>query len=245
MMNLSSQLRLNVSRWQAVVFDLDDTLYPESAYVLSGFNAVSCWAVDQLGIPEQAGFEILKNLYLSGVRGNTFNLWLTHFGVQADERLIHSVIDVYRAHNPIGLSLHEDARLVIPTLKKRVRLGIVTDGYLQVQQKKYHALGLDNSFESVVFTDELGRDNWKPSIKPFIHVCQQLQVDPDAAIYVGDNPLKDFLGAKRIGMYTIQVNRGEMEYADRIAPTSEHAPHLIIPSLLELLTTMGFDVSKS
>lgn len=228
-----------MSYWQAVVFDLDDTLYPESDYVLSGFCAVSRWGARKLGIPQQDSFDVLKDLFQSGIRGNTFNLWLAHFGIQIDEPLIKSVVEAYRSHKPKGLHLYEDARQVLRFLDGRVRLGIVTDGYLQVQQKKYQALGLSGSFDAVVFTDELGRDNWKPSVKPFQHVCQKLSVEPAATIYLGDNPLKDFLGAKQIGMYTIQVNRGNLEYSNCLAPTPDHAPHRVICSLLDLFAIVG------
>ena len=41
-----------MSRLEAVVFDLDDTLYPEADYVLSGFQAVADWAEVHLGIAD-------------------------------------------------------------------------------------------------------------------------------------------------------------------------------------------------
>ncbi len=56
---------------RAVVFDLDDTLYPERAYVLSGFHAVAAWAEEQLKIPRRLGFAELRQLFEDGVRGNT------------------------------------------------------------------------------------------------------------------------------------------------------------------------------
>ena len=37
-----------------VVFDIDDTLYLERDYVLSGFAAVGPWARDWLAIPDFA-----------------------------------------------------------------------------------------------------------------------------------------------------------------------------------------------
>jgi hypothetical protein len=40
-----------VSGWRAIVFDLDDTLYPERDYVLRGFRAVAAWSDPNLGIP--------------------------------------------------------------------------------------------------------------------------------------------------------------------------------------------------
>jgi putative hydrolase of the HAD superfamily len=56
---------------RAVIFDLDDILYPERAYVLSGFHAVAAWAEEQLKIPRRLGFAELRQLFEDGVRGNT------------------------------------------------------------------------------------------------------------------------------------------------------------------------------
>ena len=71
--------------WQAIVFDLDDTLYPERAYVLSGFRAVAAWAAGELGLPVTQGFAELRRLFDDGVRGDTFNRWLESHGFQPDD----------------------------------------------------------------------------------------------------------------------------------------------------------------
>ena len=39
-----------LSSYEAIIFDLDDTLYPERAYVLSGFHAVAVWGKTHLGV---------------------------------------------------------------------------------------------------------------------------------------------------------------------------------------------------
>ena len=49
--------------WQGIVFDLDDTLYPERDYVLSGFKAVASWAEARLGVPSLGGFSGLRRLF--------------------------------------------------------------------------------------------------------------------------------------------------------------------------------------
>ena len=50
-----------------VVFDVDDTLYLETDYVMSGFNAVGQWAADWLSIPDFA--ERCWNRFIAGQRG--------------------------------------------------------------------------------------------------------------------------------------------------------------------------------
>ena len=42
---------------RAVVFDLDDTLYPEHAYARGGYRAVAAWGEERLGLPRAASFD--------------------------------------------------------------------------------------------------------------------------------------------------------------------------------------------
>jgi len=70
-----------VPRWRAVVLDLDDTLYPEAAYVRSGFRAVAGRAEGTLGIPAPEGERELVSLFEAGVRGDTFDRWLAARGL--------------------------------------------------------------------------------------------------------------------------------------------------------------------
>lgn len=217
---------------QAIVFDLDDTLYPERDYVLSGFRAVAKWSEINLCIPQEQGYARLYQLYASGVRSNTFNQWLHLFGV--DEGLVPALIQVYRKHEPQICPFPEIPAL-LAELHQHYRLGLLTDGYLEVQKRKLAALGLAASFDAVLFTDELGREHWKPSPKPFREMLLRLGIEaPDRAVYVADNPLKDFIGARETGMYTIWVRRAGGEYDHREPPTEAHCPHDMIQAIAEL-----------
>lgn len=219
-------------KWQAVIFDLDDTLYPERDYVLSGFRSVAIWAETRLGIPAAQGFAELKRLFDQGVRGKTFDLWLASHHLEAN-RIIPELIQVYRNHEP-NLTPLPEAPALLATLKNVYRLGLLGDGYLEVQRRKLRALNLSPYFEAVVFSDEWGREAWKPSVKPFQEILARLRTEAGASIYVGDNPAKDFLGARELGMFTIWVKLPEGLYTSLEPPTPRHAPDLTLESLIEL-----------
>ena len=221
-----------MNNWQAIVFDLDDTLYPEREFVLSGFRAVAQWAETHLGIQHDQGYADLCALYESGMRGDTFNRWLAAQGL-TDEALIPQLVQVYRQHLP-RLTPFPEAPDLLARLHRRYRLGLVSDGYLDVQQRKLVALGLEPYFDAVVLSDEWGRDAWKPSIKPFRAILQQLEVAAASAIYVADNPLKDFLGARQVGIFTVRIQRPDGEYARLTPPTPQHASDHTITDLTEL-----------
>ena len=218
--------------WQAIVFDLDDTLYAERDYVLSGFRAVAKWSAINLGIPQEQGYAALYQLYTSGVRGDTFNRWLHLFGM--NEKYVPALVQVYREHEP-HLRPFPEIPPLLAELHRQYRLGLLSDGFLEVQKRKLAALGLAASFDAILFTDELGREHWKPSPKPFREILLRLGMEePNRAVYVADNPLKDFIGARETGMYTIWVRRAGGEYDHREPPTEAHRPHEMVQSIAEL-----------
>jgi putative hydrolase of the HAD superfamily len=222
---------------RAIVFDLDDTLYPERSYVGSGFCAVAAWAERQFGIPSTLGAAALQRLFESGVRGNTFNRWLEGFGLGSDEH-ISQLVQIYRTHQP-NIIPYPEVMELLPRLYGRYRLGLVSDGYLEVQRKKWAALGLNAYFDGVVFSDELGREAWKPSPQPFATVLEKLSVPGEDAVYVADNPRKDFLGAKRAGLRTIRVRRAAGLYSAEEPLSLAHAPELEIENLTQLEKVMS------
>ena len=63
----------------AIVFDLDDTLYPERAYAFSGFDAVAAAFEDLLGDPDQAVAD-MRRFFEHGDRRRVFNTLLANRG---------------------------------------------------------------------------------------------------------------------------------------------------------------------
>ena len=221
---------------RAIVFDLDDTLYPERAYVLSGFEAVATWAEEYLGIPVAQGFAELRRLFDDGVRGDTFNRWLESHGVNPDDWL-PQMVQVYREHDP-HIEPYPEVPKLLQRLRPRYRLGLVTDGYAEVQKRKLTALGLTSCFDALVFSDESGREAWKPSSRSFEIVLERLGVPGPEVVYVADNPAKDFLGARQVGMWTVRVRRPDGLYSHLEPPSLEHAPNVEIETLCELETLL-------
>lgn len=216
---------------RAVVFDLDDTLFPERAYVLSGFRAVGLWCEGKFAIRADRAFEEMCGLLDSGFRGDTFNKFCEAHG--EPQSAVPEMVRVYREHLP-ELVPYGGVPELLKRLAGRYLVGLVSDGYVDVQEKKLTALGIGSLFDGVVFSDELGRDHWKPSTRPFEIVSERLGVQPQQAVYVGENSLKDFLGARRAGMRTIRVLGPAGFYTHESPPSVEHAADVEIESLGDL-----------
>ena len=222
--------------WQAIVFDLDDTLFPEREYVLGGMRAVAAWAQGQFALPRDRTFAELHELFEQGVRGDTFNRWLQSHGRRPDD-WVPAMVQVYRRHDP-RIAPYAEVRNLLEDLAGQLRLGLVTDGYLAVQQRKVAALGLGRYFAAIVYSDALGRRAWKPSPRPFETVLEQLDVAAAEAVYVGDNPAKDFRGARSVGMQTIRVRRPDGLHRQLEPSCPEDAPDVEITDLGRLRTML-------
>lgn len=198
------------SRPRAVLLDLDDTLYPEREYVISGINAVSDFLISctDLDLRMRRG-EIVKQFVelLNEERGELFDRMLYRLGHHSSS-LLSTLIHVYRAHHP-SLALFGDVLPSFNRLKEAgIRLGIVTDGKATVQRKKIDALGLMEQVDTVICSDDLLAGCGKPSTVPFEVALCYLHIPPEAAVYIGDDLSKDFIGPRRLGMGTIRIDRG-------------------------------------
>jgi putative hydrolase of the HAD superfamily len=221
-----------MKRLRAVVFDLDDTLYPEREYVLSGFREVAAWSEAHLDLAEESSYKELEALFLSGLRGNIFDVWLASHSLIEDS-LISTLVRVYREHEP-AIGPFPEIPSILQGLKAGYRLGLLSDGWLGVQRRKLAALKLSRYFDCIVFSDEWGREAWKPNVHCFNMLLERLAISAAEAVYVGDNPTKDFLGARKAGLDTIWIRRPGLLYTHLEPATADHKPNISITSILEL-----------
>ncbi|QDQ01319.1 HAD family hydrolase [Lysinibacillus fusiformis] len=222
---------------KAIVFDMDDTLYPEWKYVFSGFQAVN----DYLEKKSVFGFyETAIQLFERGKRGKIFNDTLDILKVTYRKEDIQQLIEIYRNHNP-AIQLFTDAQEVLEQLHKKIPLGLISDGYLDAQRNKVKALKINQFFKKIILTDELGRDKWKPSPESYQLMRQYFNVQHKELVYVGDNTSKDFVTANKLGWTTIQIIRDSGEYKNGdISP--EFEAQLKINSLIEIIDIINIKI---
>lgn len=214
-----------------LVFDLDDTLFTESDYVRSGFEAAGAWFERTFGV---AGFsERAWELFAAGRRGRIFDEACAALGVKPEPAQISAMIGVYREHRP-SLGFLPDAREALQwATHARFGLALVTDGYLGVQQRKAEALELNKVIPVQVFTDVWGREGWKPSPRGFQEIMCRCPGAASGFAYVADNPHKDFIAPKALGWRTVRIRRTAGEHGSYEA-TRREAAEREIASLTEL-----------
>jgi putative hydrolase of the HAD superfamily len=190
-----------------VVFDLDDTLYDEVAYCKSGFKSVSEFLSNSPEFPPAENiFDVFWEQFTAGNHTTTFNATLDGLGIGYDDEFIQQLIKVYRNHLP-KIELPQESTDILSQLSGKFTLALLTDGFLPAQQLKVQALGLEKYFSSIIYTEQLGRESWKPSPAGFEKLMESLNTKPETMVYVADNEMKDFIAPNRLGFVTIQIIR--------------------------------------
>jgi len=214
---------LQVTERSYVVFDLDDTLYPEIDYVRSGYRHISNLLEPMIGVRladlmmerHQAGEEVL------GWLCETYSLPASH-GI---EHLLHE----YRTHRP-ALSLPEGSHHLIQSLSALdVPIGLVTDGRSVSQRNKLAALGIDMRFDHVVISEEIG--SGKPSRRNF--EIFERRHPGRLFTMIGDNPVKDFAVPHELGWVTICL-RATADNVHAQDLDVERPPDYVVDSLADI-----------
>lgn len=207
-----------------VVFDLDDTLYPEEAYVRSGISATCALAARLYGVDHGPALLALRD---AGQRD-----WLSALceRLPKGDGVQDSLLWAYRLHEP-QISLAPDVRTLVDLVRTgAAATAIITDGRSITQRLKLRALGLGDLLAYV--SDEYGgRD--KPDPARFEAVMADHPAD--RYLYVADNPAKDFVAPRALGWRTV----GVVGSADRVharpeAVSHSHAPDRWITDLGQL-----------
>ncbi|WP_347451176.1 HAD family hydrolase [Acetoanaerobium noterae] len=196
-----------------VIFDLDDTLYPEYTFVHEGFKAVCRYLSIKYSVSSEMLFEETLDLLRLVGRGKIFDRLCEKYNLNED---ISNLVEIYRNVKP-NISLYKESEYVISELKRRgIFVGVITDGKASVQWNKISALNLDIMVDKIIVTDDYGKENWKPSTYCFKLMLNYFKLTPKESIYVGDNPNKDFLPCKKLGMKSIRLIGTDSEYKNVI-----------------------------
>lgn len=195
----------------AVLFDLDDTLYLQQDWLCGAWDAVANRAAD-FGVSApvlRASLELVAGE--GSDRGGIIDRALAAIGATCD---VGALVDTFRRHAPAALPLvRPGLRSALAAVRTRVPIGLVTDGDPRIQEAKLRALGLSDAFDTVIISDLWGRAYRKPHRLPFDLALAALGVDAERSVFIGDRPDKDVEGAQSAGIRAIRVRTGE--YATR------------------------------
>ncbi len=223
---------------RGVLVDLDDTLYPQSAFLDVAWRTVADSGARH-GLDRDALLTALHTQAAAGsARGGIIDGALARTGGPAD--LVPELLAAFRSTNPDRLEPYPGVREALAALREQVPVALISDGDVAGQQRKVAALGLGGMFAAVVFSDRWGRERRKPHAHPFQEALRRIGAEPREAVMIGDRPDKDIEGASRAGLRAIRVSTGEYTdqpdhrdtwmRVDGFAAAVEHVlPHLRAP----------------
>ena len=142
-------------------------------------------------------------------------------------RDLDEAMSYYLRTLPRLLVLEPVTRDLLSDLRGRgIPVAIVTNGKVEMQRSKVRESGLDGLVDAVVIPDELGAA--KPDRAIFEHALAGIGADPTTTLFAGDDPDKDIVGARALGMTTAWVHRG------RQWPLGDPIPDYVIGHVSEL-----------
>lgn len=173
-----------------IVLDLDDTLYKEIDYQISGFNAVCNWIENVYDLGLWLDLEKLLQSKTPDVLGELCKA--AGLGPTVKESLLW----VYRLHQPL-IHLSPGVNVFLNELESNWRVAVLTDGRSVSQRLKLKALGLAHL--PAYISEDYGSE--KPTPDRFELVMREMRAI--RYVYVGDNLKKDFIAPNKLGWTTV------------------------------------------
>lgn len=110
--------------------------------------------------------------------------------------------------NPTKYSFYDDALEVVPKLKNKYKLAIVSDAWPSLLDV-YEENNMTQYFDSIVISSFLGTS--KPDRKMYNAALQELNIKSEEAIFIDDS-LKNCMGAMSVGINTVLLCRNKQAY---------------------------------
>lgn len=211
-------MAVTVKSNSAFIFDLDDTLYSEREFEISGINFV----YNFLKVKHFTVQFLIEN------RKNWVNLLANSDEVSNSK---DQILELYRNHIP-NIGLYDDAFLFLKKLSlSNIEMSIITDGRSVTQRNKLKALSIDNLFKNIIISEEIKSE--KPAELNYSLAVKNIL--SSQYIYIGDNLNKDFITPNRLGWMTIcLLNRGNNVHPQNFNIPAEFLPKFTINSFNEI-----------
>lgn len=226
---------------KAVLFDLDDTLWPIVPVIKRAENLLYDW----LKIHAPA---VTERVTIESMRARRQQLMATDPIYQLDLRILRQTV-LTEAFQEAGLDVSlvgqamtvfskarnevtpfEDVLPTLERLQDRLILGSISNGVADLE-----AIGIAHFFQASIAAYRVGSAKPDPAI--FHAACEALGIAPEDALYIGDDPLLDVEGAQKAGLRAAWINRADPEPARSLPPHVR--PDEIFANLYELDRWLG------
>lgn len=194
-----------------VFFDLDNTLLNHDSAEAGAHNDLYESTPELQSVSLQDWLKTYKTInhhlwlqYQEGVidrhdlQKSRFKDSMIQLGVSAErcKEIGEAYMQFYRNH----WSWVDGAKEALVKVNQKYPIGIVTNGFLETQQKKIEKMELGQFTDLFIITEEIGV--MKPHSKVFDVATERAGVDRDSILYVGDSYSSDIIGGRNAGWTT-------------------------------------------
>ena len=217
-------------KYDWILFDADETLFHFDAFaglkqLFAGFDID--FTEDDFEQYQQVNLPLWTD-YQDGrisareLQVNRFQAWADRLSVPA-----HSLNSGFLEAMAEICTPLPGARELVDALSGRVGLGIITNGFTDLQTVRLERTGFIGHFSPLVISEEVGVA--KPDVAIFDHALAEMDhPERHKVLMVGDNPYADIRGGLDAGLHTCWLNRDGRERPEGIEP------HYQVSSLSEL-----------
>jgi putative hydrolase of the HAD superfamily len=208
-----------MARVRAVIFDFIGTLTDLVGYFLedSEDNMFKSLIASGLDLGREEFFEAYErahheywNIRYGQLKEVTNAVWISKalsylgYAVTADDQRVKTAVNAFFENYLGALKLRVNAKKTLQRLSQEYQLGLISNyTYAPLIYAGLRKLRINGFFNVVVVSEETG---WrKPSPTIFQEALRRLRLKADQVLYVGDTPLEDIEGAKKVGMKTVFI----------------------------------------
>jgi len=207
-------------KYQWILFDADETLFHFDAF--AGLQLMFSRFNQQFERQHYQDYQntnlALWDAYQAGkinaqqLQEQRFAHWANKLAVPAqhlNQAFLEAMADICK--------LLPGAKDLLDSLKDKVKLGIITNGFTALQQIRLERTGLSGYFQTLVISEQVGVA--KPDKAIFEHAFEQMQQpNRQQVLMVGDNPHSDIQGGINAGIDTCWLNREQQPLPQGIQP---------------------------
>lgn len=209
---------------KALLFDLDDTLWPLVPTLIKAEAVLYDWLSLHIpGVAQRFSNDELRALrteLLPTKPEYQFNVWalrhaaLTHAChlTSENKELVDQAMTIFSAARN-DVALFDDVVPGLASLGERYVVGSISNGFADLK-----AIGISQYFKTSIAAHQFGSAKPNPDI--FIAACDALAIAPHEAIYIGDDPALDVQGAQNAGLHAVWMNRFQRRLPDNVVPAA-------------------------
>lgn len=209
-----------VKPYKWILFDADETLFHFDAF--SGLQRMFSHFGIQFTTQDYQEYQMInESLWVHYQKGDItaqqlqhqrFDAWANKLDITPKELNSAFLATMTEVSTPL-----EGAVELLNSLLGKAKLGIITNGFIELQQARLEHTGLKAYFDLLVISEQVGIAKPHPGI--FEHAFSQMgELDREQVLMVGDNPDSDILGGIKAGINTCWLNVANKPIPAGISP---------------------------